>query len=84
MWQMSDKAGSLQRYNVPDDQVQTGCGLQNVYKNSLGYFIQICGWNVKISKISDIFKVEYRIYIGYISRIYIIDIYHANPANFPR
>jgi len=22
---------------------------------------------------------KYRIYIGYISRIYIIDIYHANP-----
>ena len=80
MWQMSDKVGSLQRYNVPDDQAQTGCGLQNVYKHSLGYFVQICGWNVKIvkiSKISDIFEVEN---IGYISRIYIIDIYHANPA----
>jgi len=23
---------------------------------------------------------KYRIYIGYISRIYIIDIYHANPG----
>jgi len=29
----------------------------------------------KISKMSDIFKVEN---IGYISRIYIMDIYHAN------
>ena len=36
----------------------------------------------KIFKISNILSQKYRIYIGYISLIYIADIHHANPDSF--